>query len=151
MKAHCGDKVEIIIFGAKAKDPALKTMEVDFPHINAGELSTTQVAGVLDACDIFLDFSTYQAMGLTALEAMACGTAVVVPMDGGAGEFITQEETGLLIDTLDEHACYHAALRLVEDAALRERIQKAALTQAVQFYPETCARKLLDAMCEGAA
>lgn len=151
LKVHCGDQVEIIIFGTKAKDPALKTMETDFQHINAGELSTTQVAGVLDASDVFLDFSTYQAMGLTALEAMACGVATVVPIAGGAGEFITHEETGLLIDTTNEEACFQAALRLAQDHGLREKIQQASLQSAVKYYPEMCARKLMDALCGEAA
>ena len=29
--------------------------------------------------DVFADFSNYQAMGLTAMEAMCCGAAVIVP------------------------------------------------------------------------
>lgn len=146
LKQTCGDRIEIITFGVNSKDDTLKNMETDFAHINAGELPTMQVAGVLDASDIFLDFSVYQAMGLTALEAMACGVAVIAPVKGGSGEFITHEKNGLLVDTGNEEICFNMALRLIEDTELRQRIQHQALKDAVQYYPEKAARKLLDAM-----
>lgn len=146
LKRTFGERVEIITFGVNSKDEALKSMETDFAHINAGELPTMQVAGVLDASDVFLDFSVYQAMGLTALEAMACGVAVVAPLKGGSGEFIAHEKNGLLVDTSNEEACFQMASRLIEDRELRQRIQHQALRDAVQYYPEKSARKLLDAL-----
>ena len=55
---------------------------------NHGHLRPQRVAALLSHCDIFLDFSDYQAMGLSLLEAMACGCAVVGPVNGGAASFL---------------------------------------------------------------
>jgi hypothetical protein len=38
----------------------------------AGVLNQKQISNLLNQVDIFVDFSTYQAMGLTGLEAMSC-------------------------------------------------------------------------------
>lgn len=146
LKKKLGSAVDITIFGVSPNDKALKNLETAFPHRNAGALTSEQVADLLGASDVFLDFSTYQAMGLTALEAMASEVAVVAPVHGGSGEFITNEVNGLLVDTLDEEACLAAAETLVVDHELRQSIQKAAVESVVQYYPEKSARLLLDAM-----
>lgn len=150
LKRKLGSKVDITIFGCSARDKGFKALEHDFPHRNAGAVTSEEVAKLLAGSDVFLDFSTYQAMGLTALEAMASEVAVVAPKDGGSGEFITDGISGLLVDTKDEAACLEAAERLVSDHALRRAIQKNALIDAVQYYPEKCARALLDAVFEEA-
>jgi len=141
-----GDKVELRYFGVPANDARLARMDTDFPHVNLGELSPEGVADALDDADIFLDLSTYQAMGLTALEAMACGVAVVAPLKGGSGEIVHHEDNGLLVDTSDEQACIDAALRLASDHALRQRIQEAALASAPSHAPERAAARALDAL-----
>lgn len=146
LKKKLGGTVDITIFGVSPNDKVLKKLETSFPHRNAGTLTSEQVADLLGASDVFLDFSTYQAMGLTALEAMASEVAVVAPVRGGSGEFITNEVNGLLVDTRDEEACLQAAERLSVDHELRLRVQQEALKSAVQYYPEKSARLLLDAM-----
>jgi len=150
LKKKLGSRVDITIFGCSARDKGFRVLEHDFPHRNAGAVTSEEVAKLLAGSDVFLDFSTYQAMGLTALEAMASEVAVVAPKDGGSGEFIRDGVNGLLVDTADEEACLQAAERLVSDHALRSAIQKQALRSAVQYYPEKSARALLDAVFEQA-
>lgn len=141
-----GSNVQLRFFGVPQNDPSLTRMDTNFPHTNLGELSPEGVADALDDSDIFLDFSTYQAMGLTALEAMACGVAVVAPIKGGAGDIVRHEENGLLADTANEQACIDAALRLATDHALRQRLQEAAVASAPRHTPERCAARALDAL-----
>jgi len=85
-------------------------------------------------------------MGLTALEAMSCGATVVAPAQGGACEFIRDGETGLLIDTSDERACYRTLIKLVEDGALRRQLSLAALGDVVQYFPERPALAMMNAL-----
>lgn len=146
LKAQYGDAIEIVIFGADKRDSQFKLLNIQFTHTNAGEIPAAEMAGLLDSCDIFLDYSEHQAMGLTALEAMASGVAVVAPAEGGAGEFITHEVNGLIVDTRDESACLHAAQRLIEQVDLRHRLQRAAPASVAGFYPERAARQLLDTL-----
>ncbi len=146
LKKHYGSQVAITIFGVSPRDAGFKLLERDFPHSNAGSVTSEEVGKLLAQSDIFLDFSTYQAMGLTALEAMASQVAVVAPKRGGAGEFIKHEKTGLLVDTGDEEACFKAAGRLIEEYELRAAIQKQALQAVVHHYPEKVGRAMLDAL-----
>ncbi len=150
LKETYGERINITIFGVKPDDNTFKAMDSDFVHRNAGELPVGDVPDLLDTQDIFLDLSTYQAMGLTALEAMASMVAVIAPQAGGADEFIEHDTSGLLIDTSDEEACFTAATRLIEEYDLRSRLQRNALYRANQFYPEQSAANMLIALFDQA-
>ena len=92
-----GEAVEIVLFGSETSDPHFQTLPQDFVWRNAGVLTQSQVSSLLNEADIFVDFSEYQAMGLTALEAMSCGVAVIVPANGGASSFAVHNENALIL------------------------------------------------------
>lgn len=96
--------------------------------------------------DIFADFSEYQAMGLTALEAMACGVAVIVPRKGGAVSFARHEENALIIDTSAEDVCWNTLERLVEDRQLRLRLRRGAIQSVCDFPLERAALNILNTL-----
>jgi glycosyltransferase involved in cell wall biosynthesis len=145
LKTRFGDRVEIATFGAD--DAQLAHLGLVAPGVvNLGRLGRVQVAGLLERSDVFLDLSDYQAMGLTALEAMASGCAVALPMDGGTGDFARDEENALLVDTWSDEACLAAAERLVADHALRAALQAQAAQDACAYPPETAAFRLMDAL-----
>lgn len=148
-KRTFGDAVDIRIFGAQLDDPGLRELPLDFAWQSAGVLPTRQVASFLNEADIFLDLSSHQAMGLTALEAMACGVAVVVPQTGGATSFASHEWNSLVVDTTSPEACWEALQRLVDDAALRTRLRRQALDDVCAFYPEKPAYAILDVLLSG--
>ena len=64
-------EIEIIIFGVDLDNPKYIELPRNFHHHAMGVLSPHETALLLNSCDIFTDFSVYQAMGLTALEAMS--------------------------------------------------------------------------------
>jgi glycosyltransferase involved in cell wall biosynthesis len=101
---------------------------------------------LLNEVDIFADFSTYQAMGLTAMEAMSCGVAVIVPRAGGASSFARDEENALMVDTASERECYKALERLVLDNELRIRLQNQALIDVAGFGPDRVAAAILQVL-----
>jgi GT2 family glycosyltransferase/glycosyltransferase involved in cell wall biosynthesis len=115
-------------------------------HQHHGRLSHHEVAALLPKMDIFLDCSDFQAMGLTAMEAMACGCAVVVPKEGGAEDFAEDAVNAMVVDTSNAANCLKAAQRLVTDRSLRERIAVAAAQSVLQWAPETAALRLLEAV-----
>ncbi len=141
-----GGGIEIFLFGADGSEPGFSGLPLDFDWKLAGVLNTRQVASLINETDIFVDFSTYQAMGLTALEAMACGNAVVVPEKGGARSFAFHEENALVVDTSDERACFASLERLIADHALREKLQTNAINSVPRFYPEQPAFGILDVL-----
>ena len=141
-----GRGFEPVIFGASLAELREAGLARDFPFKLAGRLNQSQVARLMNEVDIFLDYSIFQGLGLTALEAMACGGAAVVPQAGGTGTFARHEQNCLLVDTQDEAACYAALGRLLSDPPLRHQLGANGIATAAQFYPELPAYKLLQAI-----
>ena len=144
-----GGRVQIIIFGTPLDDPGFAKLPRDFDWSLAGVLNQEQVAHLLNEADIFVDFSSYQAMGLAALEAMACGTAVIVPARGGTASFARHEQNSLVVNTSSWDACWRALQRLIEDHDLRSYIQKNALLDVCHFFPERSAFNILKVLFDG--
>lgn len=141
-----GPHVEILTFGLQPGSTELQQLPTEFAWKMAGQLSTRQVARFVNELDIFVDFSSHQAMGLTAMEAMACGAAVIVPSNGGAVEFATHNENALVVDTSSYQECLSSLVRLIEDQPLRGKIQRNALFSIHRFFPERSALEILKAL-----
>jgi GT2 family glycosyltransferase/glycosyltransferase involved in cell wall biosynthesis len=122
------DDVEIATFGCPAE--SIDAFGRTPPGHHLGLLTRDQVADLLKRTDIFLDASTYQAFGRTAIEAMACGCAPIVPRIGGAPQFVNHRENGLLVDTLRPEAVAEALDELTGDPTLRRNLQRAAVAEA---------------------
>jgi len=143
-----GGGIEIIIFGTSLEDPEFNAIPNDFAWSLAGMLTQQKMANLLNEVDIFIDFSTYQAMGLTALEAMACGVAVIVPMRGGINEVAKDHVNSLILDTASAESRWGALKQLIEDHELRRKLQRNALRDVCDFYPEGPAFRILSALFE---
>lgn len=141
-----GARVQATVFGTDLAGYE-SLGESNFRRIRRyGKLRPEQCALLFAGQDIFLDFSQFQAMGLTAMECMASGCAVVVPERGGSGAFAFHEQNALLADTSNPESCFEAANRLLEDAALRNRLRMEAVASMPGYFPERAAGKLLDAV-----
>jgi GT2 family glycosyltransferase len=141
-----GSMLEFKLFGCKPSDPGFAPLPQNFPWHLAGELRPMQIANLLNETDIFVDYSVFQALGLTAMESMSCGAAAIVPDYGGTSTFAKNEENCLVVNTHDQTACFNALQRLIEDHTLRQKIQKNAISAAIQFYPELPTYNLLNAL-----
>lgn len=146
----CGDKVEMVLFGVDPEDSEFLALPRDFMFRNVGRQRPAELAVLFNNSDIFVDFSTYQAMGLTAMEAMACGAAAIVPASGGANSFAIHEKNALLVDTSSREACCQALRRLISNHQLRAGLQREAIFTLPQFFPEGPAFRVLDALFDGA-
>ena len=145
LRARFGARVALTTFGASAAECEAFGFSMEgIDHL--GAIRPTQMAALLERSDVFLDFSEWQALGLTTLEAMACGCAVVAPRRGGTVTFARHEETALVCDTNDLNACRDAAVRLVADDALRIRLQLAAINEASLYVPERAALAMLEVL-----
>jgi glycosyltransferase involved in cell wall biosynthesis len=141
-----GSRLEFLLFGCEPYDPGFAPLPKDFPWQLAGELRPAQIVNLLNQSDLFVDYSTFQGFGLTAIESMCCGLAAIVPANGGSGAFARHEENCMVVDTRDKAACFSALQRLIDDAALRQKLQKNAISTGVQYYPELPAYNLLKAL-----
>lgn len=146
IKSRYGDRVEIILFGVDSADPEFLKLQIGFKWENRGLVGRHELADLLNEVDIFVDFSIFQAMGLTAMEAMSCGVAVIVPMHGGASSFATNEVNALVVDTEDAQQCQAALERLIQDTDLRIRLQRQALRDIVGLHPEQSAFRIINTL-----
>jgi phosphatidylinositol alpha-1,6-mannosyltransferase len=73
---------------------------------------------------------SFEGFGLVYLEAAAAGTPAVGTHGSGAGEAIVDGVTGLLVPQRDPAAAAAALVRLLGDAALRERMGRAGRERA---------------------
>lgn len=146
LQESLGDGVDISIFGCAADDADFLAMKGTSRFKVLGPLTRPQVAWALSRADVFADFSTFQAMGLTALEAMAGGAAVIVPRAGGAGTFALHEVNALVADTESAEACLDAITRLATDQDLRSRLRARAIHDVCEFFPERAAYNMLRAL-----
>jgi len=138
--------VEIWLFGADNLREVVDERLLDFEWKNYGKLTQVQVAAMMSKADIFTDFSSHQAMGLSALEAMAAGCAVIVPQNGGAIEFVNHKFNGIVADTANYDASINALDELISDSQHRKQIQLNAINDVVQYHPEKASYNILKAL-----
>jgi len=91
------------------------------------------VGDVLRGADLFLLPSATESFGLAALEAMACAVPVIASAAGGIPEVVVDGKTGFLAPAGDVAAMAERALRVLEDPAEHERLQRNAAARALEF------------------
>lgn len=144
LEQRFGTRIRVTIFGVNSYDPVFFFGYTrDFTFSNLGEINAQGVAAALADTDIFVDCSIFQAMGLTAMEAMASGVAVVGPVNGGLKEIIVDGHNGILVDTKHEEGIIDAASQLITDNELRAHIQGNAL-EVLTHSPVISAFKILE-------
>jgi len=143
IKKKFNKDVVIWLFGADNVQEVVDQRFLDFEWHNLGKLTQVQVASMMSKADIFTDFSSHQAMGLSSLEAMSAGSAVIVPQNGGATEFVKHKYNGIVADTVDFDASVNTLEELISDSQLRKQIQINAINDVVRYYPEKASYNIL--------
>ena len=84
------------------------------------------ISELLTASDAFVLPSLWDGMPNALLEAMAAGLPAVATRVGGIPEVITDNETGLLVESKDSNAIAGAIERIMREKGLRERLARNA-------------------------
>lgn len=95
-----------------------------------GRLSHAEFAVALRASDVFISVPSVDATAVSLLEAMSTGSGVIVSSLPSALEWISDGESGLVVEPRDEPGLAAAMLRLGSDAELRRALGTAALATA---------------------
>jgi glycosyltransferase involved in cell wall biosynthesis len=110
-----------------------------------GHIDNAVLADALPRHDVFLQHSLgAEGSPVSIVEAMSCGLAVVTTPVGGNVDLVVDGSTGFIVPERDIPAMAKAMRRLVEDAALRERMGCDARLRAVTSYDATALAGRLD-------
>ncbi len=117
------------------------------PHVEEGEL-----LHLYNAAMAFIFLSEYEGFGLTALEAMACGTPVITARTSSIPE-VVGEAAFLVSDPADAAEVSRAILAVALDAERRAHMIKGGLERASTFSWRRCAEETMSVLeqCVGVA
>ncbi len=88
---------------------------------------------VYNQAKVFVQASHHEGFGLTALEAMACGAALVTTDCGGSRDYAISDETALVVPAGDPLALADRVEQLLEDEARRIALAKCGAESAFAF------------------
>lgn len=109
-------------------------LDVEILHPD-GDAALVEAYGNLD---LFVSTSRQESFGYPPLEAMAIGVPVALTDSGGVREYARDGENCLLVPHSDPRALATACDRILQDAALRDRLVEAGLaTSAAHRWPES--------------
>ena len=146
LSSRYGDRVEITVFGDDPTHPDYPPLRRSFPYRSVGMIDGQSLAALFNRVHVFADFSSYQAMGLSALEAMGCGATAIVPVAGGAASFARDGENALVVDTSTADRCLAALSRLADDPALVQRLMSRSYRDVIRHHPAVAAHRTLAAL-----
>ncbi|MGH2475897.1 MAG: glycosyltransferase [Candidatus Limnocylindrales bacterium] len=99
------------------------------------------------AADVFALSSRYEPFGMTAVEAMACGTPTVVTTEGGLWEMITWGLDALYADPFDPEAFGHAIASILEYPRIAAQLSRGGSLRARARYTwNGIAQQILDVL-----
>lgn len=75
-----------------------------------------------------------EQVGMTAVQAMACGVPVVASSSGAIPEFVPDKVAGLLVSENNPRELAEALVRVLTDAHLREEMGKAGRAYSIEHY-----------------
>ncbi len=107
-----------------------------------GQIAHDELPLWYNACAAFAYPSLYEGFGLPALEAMACGAAVVASDVTSLPEVVG--DAGLLVAPTDVAGLAEAIQRVLDDPALRADLSRRALARAAGFTWRRAAERTLE-------
>src|SRR6059058_1438417 len=135
----------LIVAGDGSQRRRLQCLADELQLVNVafvGRVSPDHMPSLYAAADVYLNAPDIDNMPGSILEAFASGLPVVTTDAGGIPYIVRDGETGLIVPRGDDHAMAAAALRLLVDPALAERLTAGALEECRHKYaPEAVVRE----------
>lgn len=119
----------VAVFGAEVPSEPLPSWATFHHRPDHRTLSSE----IYNRSQVFLQASYYEGLGLTAIEAMSSGCALVTTDCGGSRDYAIDGETALVAEPGDTEGLARRILMLLEDDGLRMRIARAGRDHVQRF------------------
>jgi len=121
---------------------AVRKLDLSKEVIFLGLVPEIDLPLIYKAADVFVFPSLYEGFGYPPLEAMACGTPVVVSGTSSLPEIVG--DAGLFVDPLNPEDIAEKIFQVISSSDLAERLRKAGLKRAQYFSKEKMINKYLE-------
>jgi glycosyltransferase involved in cell wall biosynthesis len=138
-----GAELVLVGFGVK---PPRRPLPYDEFHADPPQ---TALASLYGGCDVYLCPSWDEGLGMPAMEAMACGAALVTYDNGGCRDYARDGDTGLVARRRDVDDLADKLARLVTDGALRRRLADAGRDLVTRSFEWDAAVERLERVFRG--
>ena len=138
---------KLVLVGKKGwlYDETLRVIEesgVGDEILLTGYVSERDLPALYSGAICFVYASYFEGFGLPPLEAMKCGTPVIVGDKTSLPEVVG--DAGLMVNPFDEAEIASALVRLIENPDLRDRLRVKGLKRADQFSWHDTAKRTLE-------
>jgi D-inositol-3-phosphate glycosyltransferase len=155
-QGHCGRDCYCLVVIGGDPDSSLENMSSEMRKIKAlckelgmedlvlflGKRAQETLPYYYSAADMLIMPSYYESFGMVALEAMACGTPVIVSQVGGLPYLVQNGKTGFVVPSGDPEVLVDPLNQLMNDNELRERLGNQAAAYAKNYSWELIAKKI---------
>ncbi len=88
---------------------------------------------IYSSADVFVHSSKFEGFANAPFEAMSCGTPVISYKTSGIEDFITHNETGIIIDQMDINKMANTIVELLDDSERLIRLSENGLKKVSEF------------------
>ncbi|MBD3238229.1 MAG: glycosyltransferase [Candidatus Moranbacteria bacterium] len=137
-------KAKFLIVGDGSEKKRIQAMQDQYKQrlILTGRVDNKKVAQYYKLADLFIQTSFTETQGLTTLEALASGLAVIAVEAQGNAEFVLNGENGYLVKA-EKKSFLQAVDRLIKQPKRLNSFQEKALEVAEQYDIKKCANRMI--------
>lgn len=132
------NNLKLLIIGEGSEQIALnqlcKELGIFEKVIFTGRVPFKEISRYYNMTDVLVNISEYESFGVSVVEAMACGTPVVVTNVGGLKEVVKDDSVGLKVNIGDVDDTANAIEKLITDKNIYEQIAVNARKYAIERY-----------------